>query len=125
MSKKLDAIKNAVFYSKENPSILANILVGLVSDTVSSIVIGGDTLIEIPTESSVTKDYTLTALSQFGDVMSGQSITLAVDGSVTGVSVSGKTLTVDTTAQEGTFKLKATCGSIVEYLTVTLQTKSE
>lgn len=41
MSKKLDYIKKAVFYSQQKPELLAELLSGIVTDVATSISIGG------------------------------------------------------------------------------------
>lgn len=121
MSKKYNAIKKAVFYAKENPDALAEIVTGLVSDTVTSILINGADSIGVPSgDTGATEDYTTTVFSQYGDTMTGQSVTLALKESVTGVSISSGTVTVSKTAVDENFTLVATCGIVTAEKTVTL-----
>ena len=121
MSKKLDAIKNAVFYAKEDPEQLAKILEGAVSDVVTSLSISGEDSIEIPTgDTANTADYTASAFSQYGDAMVGETITLALKESVTGVSISSGTVSVAKTATDDSFVIVATCGTVTAEKSVAL-----
>ena len=117
---KIDAIKKAVFYAHEKPEELAKIIAGTVTDVATSVHIEGATSITIPSSESVTEEYTCSVASQYGDIISGQTVTLALKDSVTGVSVSDKTVTVTSEATKGSFILKATCGTITSELTVEL-----
>lgn len=121
MSKKLEKIKEMVFYSHENPIPLARVISDMVTDVVSDIKVSGAKEITVPTDSDVTEDYTAVALSQFGDTME-DSVTLALSEEVTGVSISGKTVTVSKTATDDHFVIKATCGSITRLHRVNLVT---
>lgn len=123
MSKKVDAITNMVFFAKENPRKLAEVIAGLVTDTATSISLAGADSITVPAEESVTEDYTATVVSQFGDEMTG-SVTLSLKEEVTGVSISSNTVTVNSTATAGSFVIKAVCGSVTAEKTVAL-VKSE
>lgn len=121
MSKKFDAIKKAVFYAHEKPEELANILESIVSDVVTSVAISGADSIEIPSgDTANTATYTTKALSQFGDEMTGQTITLALKASVTGVSISNGTVSVAKTATAESLTIKATCGTVTAEKTVAL-----
>lgn len=120
MSKKVEAISRMVFYSQQNPKALAELISGVISDEVTSVKIAGVNSINVPSgDTDATETYTAVALSQYGDEMS-DSVTLALDGSVTGVSISDGTVTVKKTATDESFTLKATCGSVVSKLKVTL-----
>lgn len=121
MSNKLKALKEAVFYAHEKPEELATIINGLVSDVATSVVLSGADSIEIPTgDTANTEDYTAKVFSQYGDEMAGQSVTIALKASVTGVSVSSGTVSVAKTATAESFILTATCGTIVVEKTVAL-----
>lgn len=122
MSNKFEAIKKAVFYAHEKPEELATILSGTVTDVVTSLAISGADSIEIPDDTSVTEDYTAAAFSQYGDAMTGQTITLALKASVTGVSISSGTVTVAKTATAESFTIVATCGTVTAEKTVALVT---
>lgn len=117
MSKKFTAIKDAVFYAKETPCKLAKLLEGVIEDKLTSVAISGPT--EIVYEASKTQDYETVALSQFGDKMTAE-ITLALAEEVTGVAVSGKTVTLSEGSAGKTFILKATSGEITSTLTVSV-----
>lgn len=120
MSEKVKAITNMVFYAQQNPEALANVIASLVTDAVTSIDIKGDASIKIPDgDTSSTATYTAKALSQFGDEMAN-TVTLALNSSVTGVSISGGTVSVAKTATSDSFVLKATCGTVTQLMTVTL-----
>lgn len=120
MSKKLEALKNAVFYAHEKPEVLAWHIAGLITDVATSVSISGAASITIPSTGSATEAYTASVLSQFGDVMTGTP-TIAIDGDAPdGVSLSGGTLTVASTASEGSVTLKATSGSLTSTRTVAL-----
>lgn len=121
MSKKFDAIKDAVFYAHEKPDALANLLAGAISDVATSIVISGADTVEIPSgDTPNTETYTAKVFSQFGDEMTGTSATLALKESVTGVSISSGVVSVAKTASAGTFIVKATSGTAVAEMTVTM-----
>lgn len=125
MSNKYDAIKKAVFYAHEKPEALADILEGIVSDVVTSVALNGADSIEIPSgDTANTKTYTAKALSQFGDEMEGQTVTIALKSAVTGVSISSGVVSVAKTATEESFTLTATCGTVVAEKTVALTTEA-
>lgn len=123
MSKKFEYIKKAVFFSEQNPAMLAELIAGTVTDVATSVSVDGEHNILIPTgDTSVTKTYTAEVLSQFGDVMEGQSITYSVT-SATGVSINSGTgvLTIAKTASEGDITVTATCGGKTGTTTVSLE----
>lgn len=127
MSKKVESIKNAVFYSKENPERLANIIAGVVTDVATTVEVSGESSIAIPSgDTAVTKTYTAKVLSQFGDEMAGQTITWSIPettgvsiGSSTGVLSVGKTTTADSVV------VTATCGTVTGTITVTLVAEND
>ena len=122
MSKKYDAIKRAVFYANQKPQLLADILEGAVSDAVTSVTLSGADSIKVPSgDTANTATYTAKAFSQFGDEMAGQSITIALKASVTGVSISSGVVSVAKTATATSFTLTATCGTVVAEKTVALE----
>lgn len=122
MSKKTDTIKDMVFFAQQNPSALAELISSLVTDVVTTVKVNGATSITIPTGDSVTETYSAKALSQYGDEMSN-SVTLSLEGEVTGVTISGDTVTVAKTATADSFTIKATCGSVVTTMVVALVTE--
>lgn len=122
MSKKFEYIKKAVFYSEQNPAMLAELIAGTITDVVTSVSVSGEDNILIPTgDTSATKTYTAEVLSQFGDVMEGQSITYSVT-SATGVSINSSTgvLTISKTASAGKVTITATCGTKTGTIEVSL-----
>lgn len=120
MSKKLDYIKKAVFYSQQKPELLAELLADVVSDVATSISIEGATSIKKPASGNVTASYTAKVLSQYGDVMTGTPA-LALKEAVTGVSLSDGTVTVVSTVAATSFIIKATSGSLVGEYTVSIE----
>lgn len=119
MSKKIEALKDAVFYAQQKPEVLATLLADVITDTATSVSLDGPSSVQLRADESVTADYTSEVLSQFGDPMSGTP-TLTLNETVTGVSVSNGTVTLtkDVTATE--FTLKATSGSLTSVKTVTI-----
>lgn len=120
MSKKIEAIKDAVFYAQQKPEVLAQIIAGAVTDVATSISIEGASVVKKPTTGNATEDYSAKVISQFGDVMTGTP-TLALKEAVTGVSVSGTTVTVASTVTATSFVLKATSGSLAAEKTITIE----
>lgn len=121
MSKKLEALKDAVFYAQQKPEVLATLLAGVITDTATSVHLSGASSITVPTgDTAVEETYTAEVLSQFGDTMSGTP-TLALTETVTGVTVSGMKVSVAKTATATSFTLKATSGSLTAQMTVTLE----
>lgn len=123
MSKKFEFIKNAVFFSEQNPEKLASLLCTLVSDVATSVKVTGDTNILVPTgETAATKTYSASVLSQYGDAMEGQSITYSVT-STTGVSINSSTgvLSVGKTATADSVTVTATSSDKTDSVVVTLE----
>lgn len=122
MSNKLKALEKAVFYAHEKPEELAEILNGIVSDVATTVVLSGADKITIPSgDTANTATYTAKVFSQFGDEMAGQTVTIALKASVTGVSISSGVVSVAKTATAESFTLTATCGTIVVEKTVALE----
>lgn len=122
MSKKFEVIRNAVFYSQQEPEKLAKLLEGTISDVATSVTVAGDSSVVIPLgDTATTKTYTASVLSQYGDVMDGQSITYSVT-SATGVSINSGTgvLSVGKTASAGDITVTATSGGKSGTITVSL-----
>ena len=111
MSKKFEALKDMVLYAQQKPEDLAEILVGLVTDTITYVRVNGAKEVEIPTESQATYTFKGEALSQFGDHMEGE-VTLSLASPVEGVSISGTTVTVQSTCKAKDFTIKATSSDI-------------
>lgn len=124
MSKKFEYIKNAVFYSQQNPAALASLIAGTVSDVAASVTVTGEAEITIPAgDTAATADYTATVFSQFGDVMQGETVTWSVT-SATGVSISSGTVSVAKTASAGKITVTATDGTVSGSFEVTLKAAS-
>ena len=120
MSKKVEAIKQKVFYAQQDPEALAVLIADLVTDVATKVTVEGATEIAVPTgDESATADYTANVFSQFGDEMT-ETVTLSIVGTVTGVSISDKTVTVTKDAVDDKFTVKATCGDLTATLDVTL-----
>lgn len=121
MSKKFEAIKNAVFYAHEKPEMLAELIEGLVTDTFTSVTFkSGPAEVQIPESGSATATYVAKALSQFGDEMSN-SVTYALEAEHTGATItSAGVLTVASTTAEGTITIVATSGSKTAKMAVQL-----
>lgn len=123
MSNKFNYLKEAVFYSQQDPNKLAEILSGVVQDTATSITISGSSLVENDVTNGTTAKYTSVALSQFGDEMTGVEVTLSLKEAVTGVSISGGTVTIANSVADGTvfiIKGSANSGAILAELKVTV-----
>lgn len=119
MSKKLEALTEAVFYAQQKPEVLASLLAGVITDTATSVTLDGPDSVQLKADASVTADFTSAVLSQFGDTMSGTP-TIALNESVTGVSVSGGTVTLTKDVTATAFTLKATSGSLSITKTITI-----
>ena len=122
MSKKIDAIKAAVFYAQQNPIKLAEIIAPLVEDKATSVRIDGVGKIIIPASGNATENFKGTVVSQFGDDMTG-TVTLALDSAVEGVSISGTTVMVASTTKADSFTLRATSGEMTTTKKITLVTE--
>lgn len=121
MSKKLEYIKKAVFYSQQKPQMLAELIAGTVTDVATSVSLTGATEVAIPTgDTATTETYTASILSQYGDAMTG-TITWSVT-SATGVSISNGVLSVGKTASAGTVTVTATSSGKSASIEVTLKT---
>lgn len=123
MSKKFEYIKKAVFYSEQKPEKLAELIAGTITDVATSVEVSGESTITIPAgDTANTATYTASVLSQFGDVMSGQTATFSVS-SATGVSINSSTgvLSVGKTASAGDVTVTATSSGKSGTFTVTLE----
>lgn len=125
LSSKKELLE-AIFFAKEKPELLFDILFDKVKDTpkLSSISISGDTSINIPTsDSATTTAPTVTGLDQYGDAISVSGTTFALKEEATGCSVDSSTgvLTVTTTAEEGEVIIVATNTSLTAELKVTIE----
>lgn len=127
MSKKAKYIKNAVFYAHERPEMLADLLTGLVTDTLTSVAFTeAPAEVIIPASDSETATYKAQALSQFGDGMSN-AITYSLVGTHEGATIDGSSgvLTVQSTTSPGNIQIKATSGSVSAVVDVTLSSAEE
>lgn len=120
MSNKLDYLTKAVFYAHEKPEMLAKVLAGTVQDTATAVSVSGPDTLYVDADDGATGDYTAVVLSQFGDVMTGTTATLALKEAVTGVSIADGTVTVAKTCTAEGFVITATSGSAVAEYPVTL-----
>lgn len=112
MSKKMEYIKNAVFYAKEKPETLAELLAGLVTDVFTDVVFTSAPVeVEIPKSDTTTVTYVAEAQSQYGDKMSN-AVTYALVAEHTGATITSTgVLTVESTAEAGNIEIKATSGA--------------
>lgn len=113
MSKKMDYIKNAVFYAKEKPETLAELLAGLVTDVFTAVVFTSAPVeVEIPSGDDVTATYVAEAQSQYGDKMSN-AVTYSLVATHEGATIESATgvLTVTKSASAGNIEIKATSGA--------------
>lgn len=118
MSKKIQAIAEMVFHAQQSPEDLAKIIAPLVTDVKTAVVINGSKTVKMSASDSVTSTYTASVVSQFGDAMTG-SITWSVS-EAEGVSISGGTLTVASTATEGKVTITASSDDLVGHFDVTI-----
>ena len=120
MSKKIKAIEKMVFFSQQKPELLAELLAGMVSDVATDISIDGPVSVIIPTgDTANTAKYSASVVSQYGDPMVGE-VTYSLKANVTGVSISGDTVSVAKTASAGKFTVVATSGSVKDEIEVEL-----
>lgn len=112
-NNKLKAVKEAVFFAKENPLKLANIIHNLITDVVTKVVVAGDSSVTIG-GSTVTKTYTATPYSQYSDLMTGTATFALASGAPTGVSINSSTgvLSVTSSAVAGTAVVEATISGV-------------
>lgn len=128
MSEKYNALKKAVFYAQQKPEMLAGYLADAIADVASSVAINGADSIKTPAGgSSVTSTYTAKVFSQYGDEMSGQTITFALKSAVTGVSIDSSTgvVTVANTVTAKSCTITATSSGKVAEKTITLLVPEE
>ena len=119
MSKKIQAIAEMVFHSQQSPEELSKVIAPLVTDVKTAVAINGSKVVKINASESVTSVYTASVVSQFGDKMTGGSITWSVS-EAEGVSISDGTLTVANTATEGKVTITARSESLVGHFDVTI-----
>lgn len=112
MSKKMEYMKKAVFYAKEKPETLAELLAGLVTDVFTDVVFTSAPVeVEIPKSDSTTVNYVAEAQSQYGDKMSN-AVTYALVADHTGATITtAGVLTVESTTEAGNIEIKATSGA--------------
>mgnify|MGYP004505732489 CR=1 FL=1 len=113
MSKKMEYMKKAVFYAKEKPETLAELLAGLVTDVFTDVVFTSAPVeVEIPSEGNVTATYVAEAQSQYGDKMSN-AVTYALVATHEGATIDSSkgVLTVTSATEAGNIEIKATSGA--------------
>ena len=121
MSKKLDFMKDAVFFAKEKPQTLAEILASLVTDVFTDVVFTSAPVeVEIPESDSTTVTYVAEAQSQYGDKMEN-AVTFSLVSAHTGATITtAGVLTVASTTEAGNIEVKATSGDKSATVKVTL-----
>jgi hypothetical protein len=112
MSKKMEYMKKAVFYAKEKPETLAELLAGLVTDVLTDVVFTSAPVeVEIPKSDNTTVTYVAEAQSQYGDKMSNE-VTYALVATHEGATITtAGVLTVASTTEAGNIEIKATSGA--------------
>lgn len=112
MSKKMEYMKKAVFYAKEKPETLAELLAGLVTDVFTDVVFTSAPVeVEIPKSDNTTVTYVAEAQSQYGDKMSNE-VTYALVATHEGATITtAGVLTVESTTEAGNIEIKATSGA--------------
>lgn len=124
--KSKEQLKEAIFYSKEKPELLFNILFPKVKDTsVESVVtISGATSLKLSATDSVTTTApTTVVIDQYGDKIASPTLTYAIKTAVTGCSVDSSTgvLTATKDVVAGSKPIvKVTCGTKTAELEVTI-----
>ena len=120
MSKKVEAIKSMVFYARQDPEALANLIAGVVTDVVITVEVSGATSITNDATEGATSEYAGQAFSQYGDKMT-DTVTLSLKQAVTGVTISNGVVTIANTVEDGTkFIVKGAVGTVVAELEVTV-----
>lgn len=111
---KAKAGKYVITAASGGETATAELTVTRAAEVAASVVIDeGPSSIKLPTEGTTTETYTATVKNQYGEAMTGQTITWSVSGETTGVSVADGTVTVTTDAKEGQkFTLTAVAGSL-------------
>lgn len=127
MSLKSKAeLKRAIFYAKEDPSLLFDILFDKVKDTpvATSVFIVGDTELTLSaTESVTTKAPEVSVFDQYGDAIADPTVSYAIKSAISGCSVSSTTgvLTATTAVEAGSKPvIVATSGTKTAELVVTI-----
>jgi len=94
--------------------IIASYNVTLQKRILQSINISGNVNIKIPESGSITCPYSIIAKDQFGQVITGQTVTWSLTNPVSGVAIDKNTgvLTVDSTVKQSSIEIKAENGSI-------------
>lgn len=123
MSNKFEVVKKAVFYAEQNPSALAEIIAGTITDVATTVKVSGASSIPVATTGTAnTSTYTAEVRSQYDDIMDGASVTFALKAAVTGVSVNSGTgvVSVANTATATSATVTATSSGVVGEKTIVL-----
>lgn len=113
MSKKIDVVKNAIFYAPQDPTNLAVLIASLITDVATSVELAGVSTVENDPVEGATVVVSSKIYNQYGDIMVG-NITYALKAAVEGVSIEDDTVTIAPTVADGTkFIVKGTVGAIV------------
>ena len=108
MSKRSDYFERAVFFAQQDAKLLANILLGAIEDVPAYITISGSAVAENDNVDGSTHSYTAVAYNEYGDPLD-DAVTLALKAAVSGVSISGGTITLTSAvADSTTFIVKGT-----------------
>lgn len=84
--------------------------------------IAGPNSVVIPSDGSISMQYTAIVKDQYGSPMTDESVTWSLEGASTGVSINSSTgvVTVESTALAGTFTVRATDGTATNAFVVTI-----
>lgn len=120
MSKKIEAVKSAVFYAQQDPEKLATLVAELITDVVTSVKVQGATSVKNNATTGTTSTYTGKAFSQYDDEMA-DTVTLTIKQAVEGVSISAGVVTITSAVTDGTkFIVKGAVGTVTAELEVTV-----
>lgn len=120
MTNKQKALESAVFYAHEDPKPLATILASLIEDVATYVTVVGPTSIVLDTTEGSTAEYIGAVLNQYRDKMA-DDVTLSLKEEVTGISISGSTVTIaNTVVDNTTFTVVAKSGDLTSEITTTV-----
>lgn len=120
-------LTDAIFYAKEKPELLFNILFPLVRDNAVNTVIriSGDSTIQMDSEASVASSAPVVEVfDQYGIAIASPTVTFAIKSAVTGCAVNSTTGVLTITNATVTAGAKpvvvATAGTLTAELTITV-----
>lgn len=99
--KSYKHLEDAIFFSKEDPALLAKILFPVVRDTAvaTTVYMTGDTELQLDATEAVTTDApTVAVYDQYGIAITSPTVSFALKTAVTGCSVNSSTGVLTATA---------------------------